>query len=309
MTHINQPGGQPFQPLAAVPPPPPLPVPALPPLPPLGPDSYARSSEALGGTGSAPIQPAMTPAAYQAATANADLIARLKDWRTMGNAALELERLPAPQAAAVATAMFTDFSVNNDRALNLVASVVAKRIREPGMLDAMRALNGVPRANSTFMFEAKLKAAIALIHFGTPADLPGVLRLALTDLYGSDTQKALLIDHLASKPALLQHPATLDTLVAGLRSQIAGEATLIASARALARIQSPKARDALGENRATSGAVYRNAPLHALLDALAAHRPPFSELTIHNLRQVVKQGDPGSVERAKALLKKAGVKP
>jgi hypothetical protein len=307
MTHINQPaGGIPLL-SPAVPPPPPIDVPALPPLPPLGRDSY--TAEPTAGNGGMPTQPAVTPAAYQASMTNSDLIARLKDWRSMGDAAVELGRLPAPQAAAVATAIFTDLTVNDDRAINLVASVVAKRIREPGMLDAMRALNQVPRANSMFMVEAKLKAAIALIHFGTVSDLPGILRLALTDLYATDAQKALLINHLASKPALLQQQETLDTLVAGMRSQFAGADTLIATARALARIPHPKARDAIGENRAASGAVYRNAPLHALLDALAAHKPPFSELTIHNLRQVVKSADPESVKRAEALLKKVGVKP
>ncbi|MEB3223769.1 MAG: hypothetical protein VKS61_16970 [Candidatus Sericytochromatia bacterium] len=311
MTPIDQtPGGAPFQPLAAVPPPPPVPVPALPPLPPLGRDSYAGGTEPAGGTGGdLPNQPVMPPSAYQAAVTHSDLMARLQGWQTMGNAALEIERLPAAQAAALATALFTDLSFQNDRALNLVASVVAKRIREPGMVDAMRALNQVPRANSQAMYEAKLKAAITMVHFGTPADLPGILRLTLTDLYGSDAQQGLLIDHLASKPALLQNPATLDTLVAALRGRTSGERKLVATAQALARIPHPKARDAIGESPVASGAVYRNAPLHAVLDALGAHKPPFTELTIHNLRQVVKEADPGSADRAKALLKKAGVKP
>jgi hypothetical protein len=251
----------------------------------------------------------MSPAAYQASVTHSDLVARLRDWKTMGNAALELERLPAAQAAALATAVFTDGSIQNDRAINLVASVVAKRIREPGMVDAMRVLNQTLRADSRAMFEAKLKAAIAMVHFGTPADLQGILRLLVSDTFGSDAQVGLLIDHLASKPALLQQPVTLDTLVASLNDRTSGAKKLVATVQALARIPHPKARDAIGENRVTSGAVFRDATLHSVLDALGAHRPPFTALTIHNLRQVVKDADAGSAERAKALLKKAGVKP
>jgi phage-related protein len=239
---------------------------------------------------------------------NADMVRRLKDWRTMGSAAVELAALPTDQAVAVARAIFSEPQMENDRALNLVASVVAKRVREPGMLDAMRLLNENTSTSPRSLYQAKLKAAVALLHFGTPADHKGILRLAL-DPYARDEEKALLFNQIASRPDLLQNPATLDVLAAALRAQSVGQQTTISVSRALARIQHPKARDILGECPAASGAVYRDAPMHALLDALAAHKPPFTALTIQNLRQVVKKSDPGSVERAKALLKKAGVAP
>ncbi|MEB3329787.1 MAG: hypothetical protein VKQ33_11195 [Candidatus Sericytochromatia bacterium] len=309
MSPVNQtPGGSPFQPLPPVPPPPPLAVPTLPPPPPLARDGYVASLEATGGT-AAPVQPQAAPAVTdQAAAVTADVVNRLKDWQTMGNAAVELAQLPAVQAVAVARAIFSDPHISNDRAIALVASVVAKRVREPGMLDVMRMLNENPSTSPRTLYQAKLRAAVALLHFGTPADHKGILRLAL-DPYARDEEKALLFNQITSRADLLQNPATLDVLAAALRAMSVGQQTTIAVSRALARIQHPKARDILGECPAASGGVYRDAPMHALLDALAAHKPPFTPLTIHNLRQVVKKSDPGSVERAKALLKRAGVAP
>lgn len=281
----------------------------------------AMAPPAYGAPGTVPAQPGaapaglpvgMNPATYGAPGGVppevAHIVERLKQDATMGGAAYELATLPTAQVVAVANAIFRDSSVQNERVYDLLSAVLAKRIKEPGVLDAMRVLLDKPEINSRFMYAAKARAATAMIHYGTPQDLPKVLKLLPVDYYAPAEMKKVLIDQIVSKPALLNNPVTTDVMIAVLMNASSPQA-MIPAGHALSLIKSAKARDALGESPLLSDKSYGADRQIWVMDWLAQHPPPYSARTIDNLRKLTRSKDKQVIEKATELLKKAGVKP
>lgn len=307
MTQINP--GQPM----GLPPVPPS-VSAVPPLPPLPPGNFSPDAYLGGGAGPTPGAPAAPgPSALPApvfAPLTPELQALAAKFRShfdMGTAAVELAKLPSAQAAAVAVAVFQDPLMDNDKALNLIATVLTKRVREPGMVEALRVLHRVQLVTSRYQYEAKLKAAIAMLHFGTPSDLADTLRLLSSNWIGTSEQKVLLIRAIASKPEALAHPATLDMLIAVMKEH---DITIVrvAVAQALGRIKSPKARDAIGESPVLTYSMIDTQNLVPVLEALAQHPAPYTPLTVHHLRKIARDSSGQAKELATSLLKRTGEK-
>lgn len=263
-----------------------------------------------GANGAMPA--GMNPAAYGAPGGVppevAHLVDRLKRSDTMGGAAYELATLPTAQVVAVANAIFRDGSIENERVYDLMSAVLAKRIREPGVLDSMRVLLDRPDINSRFMYAAKARAATALIHYGTPQDLPKILKLLPVDYYAPAEMKKVLIDQIVAKPELLNNPVTTDVMIAVLMNTGSPQA-MIPAGHALSQIKSAKARDALGESPLLSDKVYGADRQLWVMDWLSHHPAPYSGRTIENLRRLAKSKDKKVVEKATELLKKAGQKP
>ena len=235
----------------------------------------------------------------------AHIVERLRNWRDMGGAAVELAQLPPDQIVAVANAIATGPHIENERAYDLVSAILAKNVRAPGALDAMRNLIKVDNVGSEYLMKAKLRAAAALIHFGDQRDYPSILKLLPVKYYMSSNMQKILMDQIAAKPELLNYPATTPVLVA-MMTATDSSISMVAAGNALSKVKSAQARDALGESPLLSTTTYGYDRIRWALDWLNQHPAPYSPRTIDNLKRLAAVKDKVVSEKAKALLKKAG---
>lgn len=233
----------------------------------------------------------------------AHLVARLKDYRQMPNAALEVAQLPTEQMVQVAQAIFRDPSMTQVSLSELLVAGLSKRVPDPAVLDTLRLFLDSP-ANPLggAALAANTRAAMALIHFGTIQDLPRVLKLLPSDLGGSFKLRKLLIDHIGAKPEWAHHPVTTDILIAlVMRDQFM---VPMDAARVLGKTPSTKARDALGESPWLSGEAFGPRQELEVLGYLAQHRGPYSPRTRENLRRLTSSTNAAVAQKAQELLKR-----
>jgi hypothetical protein len=267
----------------------------------------------MGNQGTPGAAPANVPAAAPGAPLDQatqivvdGYVTRLKNRLEMATAAYEVAQLPMNQLAAVTKALCDDATFSDDRAFNLISTALAKRIKEPGAVDALRyILNRPGKLQSRDMAYAKSRAAIATLHYGTPADQAGFLKLLAEPIYTGFQLKKIMIDSLLKRPDLLSQQATIVTLGAIMNDKDSATAG-IAAAHALAEAKSAFARDTLGESgfwklsgRSTQDKLWA-------LDWLNKHPAPYSAGTVENLRWLVANGDPQVKKKAGELLKKTG---
>lgn len=176
-------------------------------------------------------------------------IDRMRRFPDLPTVCLELAQLPMNQLGPLLTTLAADMSFDDDRAFNLLTKAVAARVREPGAVDALRAvLNRPGELSSTDMSFAKSRAALATLHFGTPSDQAGYLRLLVdrTSRVGYE-QMQVLIKSLGARPDLLRERAATVALASILNRDLVGIEIVKAASAKLAETNTPLAWQALGE--------------------------------------------------------------
>lgn len=254
-----------------------------------------------------PGQPPMATMPGQVPPHLTHLVERFKDFRELGDAAIELAQLPTADQVAVATAFFKEplRELDYEKSYDLITNILAKKVQEPGVLDAMRTLLDKPGLRTEPGARAKMRAASALLHFGTPNDAPLVAKLLATKTFLPLAAEKLLIDQVAQKPDFLKHPSMLPAMIAMVSSDYAS--TMLAAGNALAKIPNKLARDAIGESPMFKTDIVGAKKQKWMLDFLAAHPGPYSPLTIQYLQRIVaKTSDQELKKKAQELINKKG---
>lgn len=272
------------------------PVPALP--PPAAPPADGVSASAGGQMGHDMLQLGNRRPVGEH---NASLLQRLRDPRTRAVAAYELAQLPTLQMVEIASGILGDPQMRDRETQNLVVAGLLKRVRDPLVVEALRVyLDAAGLAAAAGVHAANVKAAVALIHVGDVRDLARVLPLLPRDTTSDPALQRILIDQLRGQKELLNHPATVDMLIATLGH--GGAMLALSAARALGSARGSKARDALGESVWLSDP--RVAPSEAVqvLGQLANHAGPYSARTLQNLRRLASHRDGALSSEAKKIL-------
>lgn len=269
------------------------PAPGQPPAAPVDP------SRPITGTPGAAPTTAPAPAANPAAAASTDaLVQMLMDPSRAPAAAVQLTKLPIDQVLAVSKQIF-DSRVVGPQAAELVATVLSKRMKEPGTIDMLRYLLHQDVSSHA---AAAGKAALALLSTHNPAYTPDILRVLATMQVRLVGVKQVLIDQMAKDPRYLNYPATAAILGAVLHAQ-ESDAVSASASHALGLIKSAQARDSLAANPLFKSPDPK-LRMRALWD-LGNQPAPYPPAAIENLQRLA-GGDHDKAVKAKAeeLLKR-----
>lgn len=251
-----------------------------------------------------PARPLTSPAAQASAPAAQPgmapqhLIEMLSRIDTAPAAAVELARLPVADMLKV-----TEQVLNKDlepKCLDLVVTVLARRIKEPGVAAQLRQfMKQDPSAKPG----VSAKAALALLSTRDPAYTPDIMRLLVVFNSRLNPVKRAIIDQMAKDPRYMAHPAAGPVFASVLKAQEDDNLSASAS-HALGLIKTKVARDALAKSplfRSTDAKLR----MRALWD-LGNHPAPYPPDAVANLRQLANDPDKTVAAKAKELLNKKG---
>lgn len=243
----------------------------------------------------APGTPAVpgTPATPEAT----NLMSRLLNPAAAPGAVVELAKLPTPQLIAITDRLLKDF-LPDPKTLDLLTTVLSKRVREPGVAAQLQLVLRKPRTDAPGAFG---KAAIALSSLRNAAFVPDIMRAIATRNPALNPVKRALIDFLSRDPQALTHPAMGAVLGAVLKANEA-PALAASASQALAAVKTAAARDALADSP-----LFRSidAQLRArALTDLGAHPAPYPATAQAHLQRLAADPNPQVAAQAKALLQK-----
>lgn len=244
----------------------------------------------------APGVPGAPPAAPATPEAT-NLMSRLLNPAAAPGAVVELAKLPTPQLIAITDRLLKDF-LPDPKTLDLLTTVLSKRVREPGVAAQLQLVLRKPRTDAPGAFG---KAAVALSSLRNPAYIPDIMRAIATRNPALNPVKRALIDFLSKSPQALAHPAMGAVLGAVLKANEA-PALAASASMALAQVKTAAARDALADSplfRATDAQLRARA-----LTDLGAHPAPYPATAQAHLQRLAADPNPQVAAQAKALLQK-----
>jgi hypothetical protein len=262
-------------------------------------NAAASAYHAIAGPPPVPAAPATPGAApaTPATPASTGLMARLLSPASAPGAVVELAKLPTPQLIAITDRLLKDF-LPDPKTLDLLTTVLSKRVREPGVAEQLQLVLRKPRTDAPGAYG---KAAIALSSLRNPAYVPDIMRAIATRNPALNPVKRALIDFLARSPEALAHPAMGAVLGAVLKANEA-PALAASASHALAQVKTAAARDALADSPLFH-AIDAQSRLRALAD-LGAHPAPYPPTAQAHLQRLAADANPQVAAQAKALLQK-----
>jgi hypothetical protein len=229
-------------------------------------------------------------------------MARLREFSSSVQAESELPKMSTAQLLAVAQTAHGDGRIR-PQSLEAIIAALNQRIKEPGVMDFMRAV--VASDGYHVSGTAKARAAVALTCFGTKDDLPAIQKFLAARAGLMVLHKEVVLECLVKRRDFLEDPATVALLKALLYDRNTSTVGLVAM-RILGALKTPKARDIIGEAPIlTSGSYHAQERIEAL-KILAGFPKPYSEATLAKLKVVAGDGDPAIAKEAKALLGQGG---
>jgi hypothetical protein len=175
----------------------------------------------------------------------ADIVTRMKDYSHFPAAAVDLAKLPTADVLAAAKQLSDDGTVP-PQALELMVTVMSKRLKEPGVADAIA---HVIDNKEPIRYKGAIgMAAMALAATHSPRYCQSLAKYLVLPIDIQAQIKRAVVDSVAATPAMAHDPAFEVALVAVLNGD-GSNSLKVAASHALSTLGTPRARAALSRSK------------------------------------------------------------